>query len=337
MRSSKFVDRVKLHAKAGDGGDGCVSFRREKYEPRGGPDGGDGAGGGNVAIRATHNADSLINLYYKPVQKAGNGGSGRGARCHGRNGEDLVLPVPAGTEVYSEDEQELIGEVLKEGEELVIAKGGSGGKGNVHFKTSSHQAPREFTCGGEGEEKKVWLVLKTISDVGLVGYPNAGKSTLLASLSNAHPKIAPYPFTTLNPIMGMMEFDNFQSLRVADIPGLIDGAHKGVGLGHDFLRHIERTRFLLFILDMAAEDCRDPAQDYLHLREELQLYRTDLPSRDYLIVANKMDLPAAAENLKEFKEATGEEPIPVSAKYSEGLDDLKQRLYNLFQLKFRLL
>ncbi len=329
MRSSKFIDRVRLHAKAGDGGNGCVSFRREKYVPRGGPDGGDGARGGHVIIKAAPNVDSLISLYYRPMQKAEHGGAGRGAQCHGRNGQDNVLSVPPGTEIHSES-GEFIGEVLEEGEELIIAKGGKGGIGNVHFKTASHQTPREFTPGTDGEEIVVWLILKTISDVGLVGYPNAGKSTLLAGLSHAHPKIAPYPFTTLNPIMGTLNFNDYESLRIADIPGLIDGAHKGIGLGHNFLRHIERTRFLLFVIDMAGTDCRDPAGDYLHLREELHLYRKDLPSRDYLIVANKMDLPEAGDNLEEFKERTGEIPLLISAKYKDGLDVVKNHLHQQF-------
>lgn len=329
MRSVKFIDRVRLHAKAGDGGDGCVSFRREKFVPYGGPDGGDGARGGNVSIEASHNVDSLIALYYRPMQKAGHGGGGRGAQCHGRNGEDLVLPVPPGTEVYSE-EDEPIGEVVAEGNQLIIARGGMGGKGNVHFKTSTHQAPRESTPGTPGEEVIVRLILKSISDIGLVGYPNAGKSTLLRGLSHARPKVAPYPFTTINPIMGTLSFGDFESLRIADIPGLIDGAHKGVGLGYDFLRHIERTRFLLFVIDMAGSDCRDPAGDYLHLREELGLYRTDLPARDHLIVANKMDLPESRENLREFKELTGEDPLQISAKHGDGIDQLKKLLHRKF-------
>jgi len=297
--------------------------------PRGGPDGGDGARGGHVYIRAAENVDSLIALYYKPMQRADHGGKGEGGQRHGRNGEDLVLPVPPGTEVYSEDE-ELIGEVLEIGGQLMLARGGEGGKGNIHFKTSTHQTPRECTPGTPGEEAVVWLVLKTISDVGLVGYPNAGKSTLLSKLSNAHPKVAPYPFTTLNPIMGTLELENFESVRIADIPGLIDGAHKGVGLGHDFLRHIERTRFLLFVIDMAACDGRDPAEDYLHLREELQLYRKDLQRREHLIAANKMDLPAAAENLVHFKEMTGEEPLEISAMNGEGLEQIRSALSKRF-------
>ncbi len=329
MRSVKFIDRVRLHARAGDGGDGCSSFRREKYVPRGGPDGGDGARGGNVAIRATHNVDSLISLYYRPMQKAGHGGAGSGAKCHGRNGEDLVLPVPPGTEVYNAEEV-FIGEVVEEGDELIIARAGEGGLGNVHFKTSSHQAPREFTPGTKGEEVVVWLVLKTISDIGLVGFPNAGKSTLLAALSHAHPKIAPYPFTTLSPIMGTLELGDYKTLRIADIPGLIDGAHKGIGLGHDFLRHIERTSFLIFVIDMAGTDCREPAEDYLHLRDELQLYRKDLQTREHIIVANKMDLPEAAANLKEFAEKTGETALPVSAKIKTGIEELKQVLSEKF-------
>jgi len=294
-----------MHIASGDGGNGVVSFRREKFVERGGPDGGDGGRGGHVILRADAQVSSLERWYFQPHQRAEAGGKGSGARKHGRNGEDLVLDVPPGTEAVDE-EAGALGEVLEAGETLMLARGGKGGLGNVHFKTSTHQTPRECTPGEEGEERTVRLTLKIISDVGLVGFPNAGKSTLLSRLSAAHPKVAPYPFTTLNPILGTVEVAGYRTVTVADIPGLIEGAHRGVGLGHDFLRHIERTRFLLYVIDMAGVDGRHPADDYLNLREELQQYRTDLVARPYAILANKMDVPGAEERLREFAERCGE-------------------------------
>ncbi len=325
MKGSSFKDRAKIYVSSGRGGSGAATFRREKFIPYGGPDGGDGGRGGHVFLVADHNLDSLLHLVYVPHQRAQNGEAGMNKQCHGKNGEDLYIPVPPGTMVYDE-EGTLIGEVLNPGDQMMLAKGGRGGLGNCHFKSSTHQAPREFTPGGEGEEKTLHLELKVVADVGLVGYPNAGKSTLISKLSNAHPKIAPYPFTTLNPIIGTIMYDDFTSLRVADIPGLIDGAHEGVGLGHAFLRHIERTRFLLFIIDMAGVDGRNPAEDYVNLRKELRLYRHELDSKPYLLVANKMDLPAAWENYKAFVQATGETPISISAEANEGVDLIKQQL-----------
>lgn len=356
MKAKTFKDRVKVQVIAGNGGDGCVSFRREKYVPFGGPDGGNGGHGGNVFLKASKDVDSLVSLYFQPIQRAAHGGSGSGANCTGETGYDLILPVPCGTVAYEvmpkesstpvdawDDDTDatevsrkshedhartLIGEVINDGDVLQVAAGGRGGRGNTTFAHSTNRAPREFTPGTPGENKHLLLELKLVADVGLVGYPNAGKSTLLSKLSHAHPKIAPYPFTTLNPQIGMLEYEDFTTIRLADIPGLIEGAHQGVGLGYDFLRHVERTRLLIFVIDMGGVDGRDPVDDLARLREELKFYNDDLPHRPALIVANKMDLPAATENLARFKKETGTDPICISAERGEGLDPLKKALYD---------
>ena len=330
MKHVVFKDRVKLYVRAGNGGDGCVSFRREKFIPKGGPDGGDGGNGGSVILTCDANEDSLLPLYYQPHQRAKHAQKGMGAQCHGKNGANCIAKVPCGTIVTDAETGEFVGELLQDGEELVVAKGGRGGLGNIHFKSSTNQAPRQFTEGTQGEEKALWLELKLVADVGLVGYPNAGKSTLLSKLTHAHPKIAPYPFTTINPIIGTMEFENFSRLRIADIPGLIDGAHNGVGLGHEFLRHIERSRFLVFVLDMAGTDERNPTDDFLHLREELRLHREELSCTPYFVVANKMDTPGAEDFLKEFKVRTQELVYPISAELGEGLVPIREFLYKHF-------
>lgn len=330
MKHVVFKDRVKLYVRAGNGGNGCVSFRREKFIPKGGPDGGDGGNGGSVILHCDGNEDSLLPLYYQPHQRAKHAQHGMGSQCHGKNGANCIAKVPCGTIVNDAETGEFVGELLKEGDELVVAKGGHGGLGNVHFKSSTNQAPRQFTEGTKGEEKALWLELKLVADVGLVGYPNAGKSTLLSKLTHAHPKIAPYPFTTINPIIGTLEFENFSRLRIADIPGLIDGAHDGVGLGHEFLRHIERSRFLLFVLDMAGTDERNPTDDFLHLREELRLHREELSCTPYFVVANKMDTPGADAFLKEFEERTQEVVYPISAELGVGLDPVREFLYKHF-------
>jgi GTP-binding protein len=238
--------------------------------------------------------------------------------------------VAPGTVVFEYETDEFIGELIKEGDELLICKGGFGGIGNTRFKSSTNQAPRQFTEGSEGEEKVFWLELKLMADVGLVGYPNAGKSTLLSRLTNAHPKVAPYPFTTINPIVGTMEYPNFSRLKFADIPGLIEGAHDGVGLGHQFLRHIERSRFIIFVLDMAGTDDRNPTDDFLHLKDELRLHKDELQYTPYLVVANKMDSPGADEKLKEFKSRTDDNILEISAELGEGLEPVKEYLYKHF-------
>lgn len=326
MKSVVFKDRVKLTVVAGNGGDGASMFRREKFVPHGGPSGGDGGRGGHVVLRASKDQDSLLPLYFRPLQKAEHGGRGGRQRCHGKNGQDLVIPVPCGTVAKVFETGESIGEVLEDGQELQVAKGGDGGLGNCHFVTPSHRAPTEFTEGTPGESKILRLELKMVADVGLVGYPNAGKSTLLRALTRAHPKVASYPFTTLHPMIGTLQFDDYSTMRIADIPGLIDGAHDGVGLGHEFLRHIERTHFLVFVLDMGGTDGRSPADDFENLREELRLYDETLDQRPYLVVANKMDVPGSTESLETFRERTGENPLAMCAEIGEGVDALRRRL-----------
>lgn len=330
MKSIVFRDQVKLYVSAGNGGDGSAYFRREKFVPLGGPSGGDGGDGGSVYLVGDEQIDSLLDLYDHPHQRAEHGEKGGTNQSYGKRGQPLTIKVPRGTVVrLDQKDGPILGEVMLDGQELLIAKGGIGGKGNVHFKTSSNQAPKEFTPGTEGERRILWLELKVIADVGLVGYPNAGKSTLLSKLTHAHPKVAAYPFTTLNPLIGTLEYPDFKRIRIADIPGLIDGAHDGVGLGHDFLRHIERTRLLVFVLDMGGVDGRDPLDDFTKLREELQLYNPDLEARPYLILANKMDEEAADDNLAKFKQETGEDVLPMIAELSEGIEPLRRKLYEV--------
>ena len=306
-----------------------MSFRREKFVPKGGPDGGDGGNGGSVILRADANENSLIRTYFQPHQRAENAGAGGGKRLHGKNGKDCIIKVPCGTEVWDVESDTMLADIIEDGEELRVAKGGKGGLGNWHFKTSTHQAPTERTEGTPGEEVTLRLVLKIVADIGLVGFPNAGKSSLLRRISDAHPKIGAYPFTTLNPIIGTLVFDDYTRNRIADIPGIIEGAHSGIGLGHDFLRHIERSKFLLYIIDMAGVDTRNPEDDYNCLRRELVMHREELGERPSLVVANKMDLPEARENLKEFKKSTGIDPIEISAETGNGIDQLRKELHEL--------
>ncbi|MGQ9661155.1 MAG: GTPase ObgE [Kiritimatiellia bacterium] len=327
MKSRRFVDAVIAHVKAGDGGNGCVSFRREKSVPRGGPDGGDGGRGGDVILRGDRNRDSLVHLFYRPHQQAGSGMHGRGKKQHGRDGRTLVIPVPLGTEVWDESGTQKLGEITAEGQELLVARGGKGGYGNCHWLSPTHQAPREHTQGEPGERKTLRLVLKLLADIGLAGLPNAGKSSILAALTDAHPKIAAYPFTTLHPLIGTLVFDDHTSIRIADIPGLIQGAHEGRGLGHTFLRHIERAALLLFIIDMAEDD---PVGDYFTLQKELELHRDDLVRRPSLIVANKMDLPGTEEKYRLFCRETHQHPIPVSALTRNGISQLRDAIHSLW-------
>jgi GTP-binding protein len=354
-----FVDRVKVFAQAGKGGRGCVSFRREKFVPKGGPDGGDGGRGGDVILRADRHVDNLANFFYEPVIKAKNGGHGVGKKMAGRAGADKVVKVPVGTIVWlarqavpvilSEvegsrettstvpqrdsstslgmtDEEPLV-DLTRDGQEFVLCRGGAGGKGNVHFKSSRNRAPRQYTEGEEGEQGYFLLELRTIADAGLVGYPNAGKSTLLRKISAARPKVAAYPFTTLHPIVGVVEFPGYRRVTIADIPGLIEGAHRGLGLGHQFLRHIRRCRFLIFVIDVAGSEGRNPIDDLQNLRREIDLYDLALSSRPWLVVANKMDLPDVKENLRALREKFPKVKIvPVSAEKGEGIDALKETL-----------
>lgn len=399
-----FVDHIKIHAKAGDGGNGCSSFRREKFTPKGGPDGGDGGRGGDVILVVDQHTDNLREFFYKPNYKAERGVHGQGQRKTGRSGKDLILKVPPGTIVYQtqppeskkdpdeedflvdeaftgadwagefvedtegtmvlmdrtmdeedeegeldedenpaegeleehfEDEEEpekkgygeIIADLTTVGERFVLCEGGVGGKGNWNFRTDTNQAPIEFTPGEKGDEGWYYLELRRIADVGLVGFPNAGKSTLLRTLSNATPKVAAYPFTTLKPMVGIVEFPGFYRATVADIPGLIEGAHENVGLGHDFLRHISRCSVFLFVVDTAGVDQRDPISDIQILRKELRLYDEELGEREWLIVANKVDLEESQLYLEALKTRfPKQEVFPISAETGEGLEALKKRL-----------
>jgi GTP-binding protein len=437
-----FIDHIRIQAKAGRGGDGAVSFRREKFIPKGGPDGGDGGKGGDVILRVDPHLDNLTPFFYKPIYKAASGTSGKGQKMYGRSGKDLVVSVPKGTLVYrafvapsthtlasqlagateeernfgvfvsgpeaasaeeeellddqddteladeedellegepdgtdeedvdldddlgddgvegeeqiedsadvfgpagdddddvleeeavpSAPEPELIADLTEEGQEFVLCNGGKGGRGNFHYKSSRNRTPRQFERGGEGESGTFFLELRRIADVGLVGYPNAGKSTLLGAISGAKPKVAAYPFTTLQPIIGVVNGPDYSTATVADIPGLIEGAHDNVGLGHEFLRHIMRCRALFFVLDMAGSEGRHPAEDLATLREELSLYSPMLVQKPWIVVANKMDLPESAEMLRQFKARfPNREVIEISAGLGEGVEGLKGRMFEL--------
>jgi len=321
-----------IFAAAGNGGNGCLAFRREKYVAKGGPDGGDGGRGGHVILRADPNTDSLISLFFNPEQRAEKGVHGKGKRMHGRNGEDLIVPVPCGTEVREAASDQLLCDLVEPGAEMIIAKGGKGGLGNPHWQTSTHQTPYEHTDGDPGEEKHIQLDVKLLADVGLVGFPNSGKSSILSRISNAHPKIGAYVFTTINPIIGTVQVgDDFEATtyRVADIPGIVKDAHKGVGLGLQFLRHVERASCLAIVIDMSGIEGRDPVDDYHVIRREMELYSEALLTRSTLIIANKMDLPDSADNLKRFRKETKTKPLPVSTESGEGLDLLKTRLLQM--------
>ncbi len=369
-----FVDHIRIFAKAGDGGNGSASFRRESFVPKGGPDGGDGGRGGSVILRADTHTDNLTPFFYEPIVKAKDGERGGGRQCSGKSADDRIVPVPAGTIVYrlpeedtteeidpevahgervmfvdfsktpesadkpvrdkkapiNPEELEMIADLTEVGQEFVLCVGGKGGIGNVHFKSSRNQAPTRYTEGVPGEQGYFYLELRKIADAGLVGYPNAGKSTLLGKISAAHPKVASYPFTTLTPHVGVVELPGYQRVTVADIPGLIEGAHENVGLGHDFLRHIVRCKLLVFVLDMAGSEGREPLEDLQKLRKELDLYDPKLSERPWIVVANKMDLSEAAERLKAFKRHYRKlEVFPISAQAGEGIASLKARIGEL--------
>jgi GTP-binding protein len=323
-----FIDEITIKARAGDGGRGCVSFRREKYEPWGGPNGGDGGRGGNVVLRGDDDQNNLIDYKFKPNWAAERGEHGQGSDCNGREGRPAVLRVPLGTVVTNADTGELVTEMLRDGEEFVLLKGGKGGFGNTRFKSSINRAPRKTGPGEPGELGAFRLELKSIADIGLVGFPNAGKSSLTNLITNARPKMAAYPFTTLHPQIGIIEFPElYERLILADVPGLIAGAHANKGLGHRFLRHIERCTVLLLILDMAGTDGRDPCDDYAHLLGELELYNPALLEKPRLIAANKMDEDSAAPNLKKFKSRyKGLKLLPISCLSENGIPELKKEL-----------
>lgn len=317
-----FVDRVEIEVQAGDGGSGCVSFRREKYVPRGGPDGGDGGDGGSVLVVAQPGVDNLTALAHRKSWRATGGGRGRGASRHGRNGQDLTLPVPPGTVVIDAANQFVIKDLLAAGDSLIAARGGKGGRGNEHFKSSTNRAPREFTPGEEGERRRLILELKVIADVGLIGKPNAGKSTLLSRLSHARPEIAAYPFTTKHPNLGRVQIDFDRSFVLADLPGLIEGAHAGVGLGHEFLRHVERAGILVHLVEPVPLDGSDPLENYRTIRSELTQYKAELGARPEIVAVSKAELPGAAEALARLEQELNGEVLLLSAVTGQGLNQL---------------
>ena len=336
MKAKTFIDQVEVLVRSGKGGDGAMSMRREALVEFGGPDGGDGGRGGDVVFKASEHINSLLSLYYDPKCFAQDGGPGQGQKMYGKRGKDLVVPVPLGTEVYDADTDLLVADITEPGQSVIVAKGGAGGFGNVHFKSSVNQAPTEHTPGGEAEEKRLRLELKTIADAGLLGFPNAGKSSLLSALSSATPKIASYPFTTLNPVVGTIIYDDYAKVRMADVPGIIEGAAKGVGLGLAFLKHLERSKVLVYVIDMAGTDNREPWTDYEVLKKEIDEYSAELAKRPYLVVANKLDTEAAQANLPRFVKETGVNPISISCESREGLEAFKAELRKLVnpQTKF---
>ncbi len=330
-----FYDEVKVSLRAGNGGDGCFSFRRAKYEPKGGPDGGNGGRGGSVIIIGDTNQADLTDYYFKPIWQAKNGETGRGSDQHGAKGPHLTLRVPVGTIVVDRDTEEVIAEIMEHGEEALILEGGVGGRGNREFKSSTNRAPREFTLGKDGERGEFLFVIKTIADVGLVGFPNAGKSTLLNMITNAHPKMGAYPFTTLFPTVGILEYpDLYQRITLADIPGLIEGASENKGLGHRFLKHIERCKVIVIMVDMQGTDNRDPLGDYRILVNELKLYKPQLLKKPMIVVGNKMDEPDAEKNFKKISSKLKIPFVGTSCISEEGIDTLKTKLLDLV-LKIR--
>ena len=323
-----FFDETKVFLKAGNGGDGCMSFLRQKYMPKGGPNGGNGGKGGDLILQADENVADLRNYHFKKHWKAKNGEPGRGSDQNGRGGDPCILKVPMGTEVRELDSGELICELLDHEQEILLLEGGKGGRGNATFKSSINQTPRQFTEGKIGMEGEYKFTLKTIADIGLVGFPNAGKSTLLNVMSNATPKIDSYPFTTLVPTVGVIDYpDDFKTLTMADVPGLIEGAAENRGLGHRFLRHVERCKLLLFLLDLAATDGRNPCDDFDHLQRELLEYDPKLGEKPFLVVGNKIDEENADQYVKEFNKRFPQIPLlPISALLDEGLPELKKSL-----------
>ena len=321
----QFVDEVKIFVASGHGGAGCVSFRREKFIPFGGPDGGDGGRGGDIVFETTSTISTLLDLRYRPHQKAERGHHGMGKNRHGANGEGVTILVPPGTVVKDAESGELLADLTAAGERIVLFKGGRGGQGNARFASATNKAPKFAQPGEEGEERWLRLELKLMADVGLLGFPSVGKSSLIAKISAARPKIADYPFTTLIPNLGVVLYKNYRSFVVADIPGLIEGAHEGAGLGLRFLRHVERTDFLLHILDLSWMPDRDPIREYEALNRELSLFSEELSRKKQIVVVNKMDLPHVRENLEEILPWFQERGIPlfpISAASGEGIEPL---------------
>lgn len=353
-----FVDHIRIYSQAGNGGNGAVSFHRAKFVPKGGPDGGDGGDGGSVILEVDPHTNDLRSFFYDPKLIATDGVAGKKGKKHGKNGKTVIGKVPAGTRIFrsnaatmaeatyleregaefgEELELELIADLTEDGQRIVLCQGGEGGKGNWHFRSSTNQTPQEFTPGTDGGRGVYFFELRRIADAGLVGFPNAGKSTLLGAISEASPKVASYPFTTLQPIIGVVEFPNYRRCVVADIPGIIEGAHANRGLGHEFLRHITRCKLLLFVIDMAGTDGRDPISDLQQLRTEIKLYSEEVAEKPWIVLANKMDTEAGKENLGAFQQRFPKlEIIPISADTGEGLDIVKQRLNDLVSYEQKL-
>ncbi len=323
-----FVDHAKIYVSSGHGGSGCVSFLREKFMPKGGPDGGDGGRGGDVIILGDPHMRSLLDFRGGKHFRAGRGQHGKGSNRHGKSGKDVIIKVPPGTMIYNAETDELIGDIQQPGDRIVVAKGGRGGKGNARYASSTNQAPRDWQVGGKAEEYVLRLELKLIADIGVVGFPNAGKSTLLSRISDARPKIADYPFTTLKPNLGVVKYHDFSSFVMADIPGLIEGAHRGKGLGFEFLRHIERTRALLFLIDAQAEK---PREEFETLLSELENYDSRLSEKPRLVVLSKSDVADETMRKRHKKELQGLEYMYISSVVGEGLAELKERLWAMLE------
>jgi GTP-binding protein len=321
----RFIDEAKIHVRSGRGGNGCVSFRREKFVPRGGPNGGDGGNGGHVVLKAAANKNSLLDFRYKQHYRANNGQHGKGKNQHGKTAPALTIPVPTGTVVKNYETDEFMGDLVSDGQEILVAKGGRGGRGNSHFKTSVNRAPKYAEQGEEGEEKTIKLELKLLADVSVIGFPNAGKSSLISKISAARPKVADYPFTTLTPNLGVVSYDEGKTFVVADVPGLIKGAHAGAGLGITFLKHIERTKIIIHLIDISPLTKRNPVQDYKILNDELDAYSPELRKKPQIVALNKLDLTEAKEQLaetrKKFKKI-GVKVFPISAVTGEGINEL---------------
>ena len=325
----RFVDEAVIYVKAGDGGDGCVSFRREKYVPRGGPDGGDGGDGGDVIIEADPNLNTLLELRARGEYHAGSGRPGRGKKQHGANGSDVVIRAPLGTLVMDADAGLTLSDVTEPAQRVVVAAGGAGGRGNARFASAVNRAPRHREDGKPGRERHLRLELKLIADVGLIGKPNAGKSLLLSRISAAHPKVASYPFTTLQPVVGIVDTSSYQRFTVADLPGLIEGAHEGKGLGDEFLRHIERTRLLAHMVCVVPADGGDPVADHRAVREELARYSPTLAGKPELVLATKMDLYGAEEGLQKLRRGVEAEVMPISSVTGRGLGEFIGRVLHM--------
>jgi GTP-binding protein len=320
-----FIDRVKIHVRGGHGGNGVTAFRREKFVPRGGPAGGDGGRGGDGWIIADSSLNTLLHLRYNPEHIADRGRHGEGSNCSGRDGEDQVVRVPVGTQIFESTSGELLQDLAADGSRWLAAKGGRGGFGNSHFATSTNRAPRYHQSGSEGEELELQLELKLLADVGLVGFPNAGKSTLISTISAAKPKIADYPFTTLEPHLGVVDLGDFRTFVVADMPGLIEGAHEGAGLGDRFLRHIERTKLLLHLVDVSSVSGRDSVADYLTVNHELRSYNPELANRPQIVVATKIDALDEPERLESLRQQAGADGLPfyeISSVTNKGTKEL---------------